>query len=58
MSQNKMHVSVRCVKGAWNLKPTHLSGLDISNTDFWIIVAKRSTGLIFGVGMLPSIRYT
>ena len=42
--------------GAWNLKPTRVSGLDISKLDFWIIV-KRVTGLIFRSGMLPSIRY-
>ena len=54
MSQNKMHVFGRCVKGAWNLKPTRLSGLDISNLDFWIIVAKRITRLICWIGMLPS----
>ena len=31
---------------------------DISIWSVWIIVAKRITELIFGIGMLPSIRYT
>ena len=35
-----------------------VSGLDISNLDFWIIVAKSITGLICWIGMLPLIRYT